>query len=184
MKRTVLIVLGLGALAFSSNVYAQTDAQLIEQSLLAAAPRRGRDDASVVKWAADHTYTTIKEGTNKIVCYSRADQRDRPPFAVQCTSFANLDRVAQNRRFRAVSTDAEGERALVAAAAQNGTRVAAEYGSWFRSMNGPDQASAGVHTTIAMPGATGASTGFPENREQGGAFIMAAGTSEAHLMVP
>ena len=64
MKRTVLIVLLFSALAFSSTVYAQTDAQLIEQSLTAA-PRRGRDDASVVKWAADHTYTTIKQGTNK-----------------------------------------------------------------------------------------------------------------------
>ena len=91
MKRMVLSVLGFGVLAFSANVYAQTDAQLIEQSL-AAAPRRGRDDASVLTWAADHTYTTIKEGTNQIVCYSRADQRDRPPFAVQCTSLANLDR--------------------------------------------------------------------------------------------
>ena len=183
MKRIVLIVLGFGALAFSSTLYAQTNAQLIEQSL-AAAPRRAREGASVVKWAADHTYTAIKEGTNKIVCYSRADQRDRPPFAVQCTSLANLERVAQNRRFRAESTDREGERALVAAAAQNGTRVKAEYGSWFRSMNGQDQASAGLHMTIAMPEATAASTGFPDNREQGGAFIMAAGTSEAHLMVP
>ena len=183
MKRMVLIVLGFGVLAFSSIVYAQTDAQVIEQSL-AAAPRRGRDDASVVKWAADHTYTTIKEGTNKIVCYSRADERDRPSFAVQCTSLANLDRVAQNRRFHAESTDRDSERALVAAAAQSGTRVKAEYGSWFRSMNGPDQASAGVHTTIAMPGATAASTGLPDNRERGGAYIMAAGTSEAHLMVP
>ncbi len=183
MKRMVLIVLGFGVLAFSSIVYAQTDAQLIEQSL-AAAPRRGRDDASVVKWAADHTYTTIKEGTNKIVCYSRADERDRPPFAVQCTSLENLDRVAQNRRFHAESTDRDSERALVAAAAESDTRVKAEYGSWFRSMNGPDQASAGVHTTIAMPGATAASTGLPDNREQGGAYIMAAGTSEAHLMVP
>lgn len=183
MKRMVLVVLGFSALVFSSSAYAQTDAELIEQSL-AAAPRRGRDDASVVKWADDHTYTTIKEGTNKIVCYSRADQRGRPPFAVQCTSLANLDRVAQNRRFRAESMDADGERALVAAAAADGTREAVEFGSWFRSMNGQDQASAGVHTTIAMPGATAETSGFPDNREQGGAFIMAAGTTEAHLMVP
>ncbi len=183
MKRMVFIVLGFGAVALSSHVYAQTDAQLIEQSL-AAAPQRGRDGASVVKWAADHTHTTIKEGTNQIVCYSRADERDRPPFAVQCTSLANLERVAQNRRFHAESTDPAGERALVAAAAQSGTRVEAEYGSWFRSMNGPDQASAGIHTTIAMPGATSASSGFPENPGQGGAFIMAAGSTEAHLMVP
>ena len=181
MKRTLVLVLGIAAV--SPNSYAQSDAELIGQAL-AAAPARARDDASVVKWSADYSYTTIKEGTNQVVCYSRADERDRQPFAVQCTSLANLDRVAQNRRFHAESADAAGERALVAAAAENGTRVAAEYGSWFRSMNGPDQASAGVHTTIAMPGATSASAGFPEDRSQGGAYIMAAGTSEAHLMVP
>ncbi len=183
MKSTVLIVLAFGALAFSSSVYAQTNAELIEQAL-AAAPRRAREGASVVKWAADHTYTTIKEGTSQLVCYSRADERDRQPFAVQCTSKMNLERVAQNRRFHAESTDAAGERALVAAAAANGTRVKAEYGSPFISLNGADQASAGRHMTIAMPGATAASTGFPDSRDQGGAFIMAAGTSEAHLMTP
>jgi hypothetical protein len=181
MKRIILLALGVAAL--STGAYAQSNAELIEASL-AAAPRRGRDDATVVKWAADHTYTTIKEGTNKIVCYSRVDQRDRPAFAVQCTNLSNLDRVAQNRRFRAESTDAATERALVAAAAENGRRENVEYGSWFRSMNGADQMSAGVHTTIAMPGATAASAGFPDNREMGGAYIMAAGTTEAHLMVP
>jgi len=181
MKRMLLFVFGIAAI--SPNAYAQSNAELIEEAL-AAAPRRARDDASVVKWSADHTYATMKEGTNEIVCYSRADQRDRPPFAVQCTVKANLERVAQNRRFRAESTDAEGERALVAGAAQNGTRVKAEYGSFFSSMNGPDQASAGVHTTISMPGATTASAGFPDSRDQGGAWIMAAGTSEAHLMLP
>lgn len=183
MKPIVFTVLGFGILLFTSSVYAQTEEQLIEQAL-AAAPRRGRDAATVVKWTADHSYTVIKKGTNSIVCYSRADQRDRPLFAVQCTNLTNLDRVAQNRQFRAESTNAAGERALVTAAAENGTRVPAEYGSWFRSMNGQDQASAGIHTTISMPGATKSSTGFPENGNQGGAFIMAAGTSEAHLMVP
>ena len=183
MTRTVLIVLAFGALAFSSSVYAQTNAELIEMAL-AAAPQRAREGTTVVKWAADHTYTTIKEGTNQIVCYSRADERDRQPFAVQCTNKMNLDRVAQNRRFHAESTDAAGERALVAAADADGSRVKAEYGSVWRSMNGADQASARVHATVAMPGATAASTGFPDNRDQGGAYIMAAGTSEAHLMTP
>ena len=181
MKRIFLVVVGIFAIAPHS--YAQSDAVLIEQAL-SAAPGRAGQNAAVIKWNADQTYTTIQEGTNQVVCYSRADERDRQPFAVQCTSLANLDRVAQNRRFHAESADAAGERALVAAAAENGTRVPAEYGSWFRSMNGPDQASAGVHTTISMPGATTASAGFPEDRSQGGAYIMAAGTSEAHLMVP
>ena len=181
MKRIVLLVLGVAALA--SSAYAQSNAVLIERAL-AAAPRRAREGAGVVKWNADHTYMTIKEGTNPLVCYDRSDERDRQPFAVQCTSKANLDRVAQNRRFRAESTDAAGERALMAAAEANGTRVKAEYGSPFISSDGAGQASAGTHMTIAMPGATTASSGFPEDRSQGGAYIMAAGTSEAHLMTP
>ncbi len=181
MKRMLLLALGI--LTISPSAYAQSDSELIEQSL-AAAPRRARDDASVIKWSTDHTYTTIKEGTNTVVCYSRADERDRPPFAVQCTVKTNLDRVAQNRKFRADSSDNDENGALVAAAGENGTREAVEYGSFFSSMNGQDQASAGVHTTISMPNATMASAGFPENRDQGGAFIMAAGTSEAHLMIP
>ena len=65
MKRIVLLVVGIAA--FATGAHAQSNAELIETSL-AAAPRRGRDDASVVKWAGDHTYTTIKEGTNKFVC--------------------------------------------------------------------------------------------------------------------
>jgi len=181
MKRVALLILGIATI--SPGSYAQSDAELIEQAL-AAAPTRARDDATVIKWSADHTYSTVKEGTNRVVCYSRADQRDRPPFAVQCTNMENLERVAQNRRFRAESSDAAGERALVAAAAQNGTRVTPEFGSFFRSMNGQEQASARIHQTIAMPGATTASAGFPESRDQGGAWIMAAGTTEAHLMIP
>jgi hypothetical protein len=183
MKRIVLIVLAFGALAFSSNVYAQTNAELIGMAL-GAAPPRAQESASVVKWAADHTYTTIKEGTNQVVCYDRTDERDRQPYDVQCTSKMNLDRVAQNRRFHADSTDADGERALVAAADKDGTRVKAEYGSFFRTFRGADQAGARLHQTIAMPGATTASSGFPDSRSAGGAFIMAAGTSEAHLMTP
>ena len=85
MKRVLFLVLGIAAI--SPHSYAQSDTELIEQAL-AAAPRRARDGASVIKWSADHTYTTIKTGTNKVVCYSRADQRGRQPFAMQCTSMA------------------------------------------------------------------------------------------------
>ena len=67
MKRILLLVLGIATI--SPNVYAQSDAELIDQAL-AAAPRRARDNASVVKWSPNHTYTTIKEGSNEVVCYS------------------------------------------------------------------------------------------------------------------
>ena len=181
MKRIVLIVLGI--LAVSTSAYAQSTADMIEQAL-AAAPRRARDDAGVIKWNPDHTYETLKAGTNPLVCYSRSGERGRPPFAVQCTSMANLDRVAQNRRFRAETADADAERAMLDAAEANGTRVTPEFGSVFISMNGPDQASARIHTTIAVPGATSESIGLPDNPRQGGAWLMNAGTSTAHIMTP
>ncbi len=181
MKRNVLIILGV--LAVSTSAYAQTTAEIIERAL-AAAPGRASQGAAVIKWSADFTYETLKEGTNRLVCYDRSGEPGRQPFAVQCTSVGNLDRVAQNRRFEAESGNPEGMRAMLDAAEANGTRVKPEYGSVWVSMNGPDQAGARVHTTIAVPGATTESTGLPDNRRQGGAYIMNAGTTTAHIMTP
>jgi len=38
--------------------------------------------------------------------------------------------------------------------------------------------------TIAVPGATTASLGLPDNGKAGGVWIMNPGTSTAHLMTP
>ena len=181
MKHIILVVVGVVSIQSSAN--AQAAAETIER-VLAAAPGRAREGTAVIKWQADYTYETLKEGINRLVCYDRSDERGRRPFAIQCTSVANLDRVAQNRRFRAESADAEEERAMVAAAEEDGTRVMPEYGSIWIHMDGRDRASARIHTTIAVPGATTASIGLPDNGSSGGAWIMAAGTSAAHIMTP
>jgi hypothetical protein len=181
MKRILVSILGL--LVFSADVDAQSTAQTVERALLAA-PARAREGATVISWNADYTYQTLKEGTSELVCYDRSGDSGRPAFAVACTARGNLDRIAQNRRFAVEGGDREGTRALVAAAADNGTRVAPVFGSAWMALSGDDLESARPHTTIAMPGATGASSGFPESGIGGGAWIMAAGTSEAHLMVP
>ena len=181
MKRMILIAVGL--LAVPANGDAQTDAQTIERAL-AAAPSRARDGATVVKWNADFTWVTVKQGTNQTVCYDRSGEPRRAVFDVQCTSLANLERVAQNRRFEAEGSDRQAVSALITAAEAAGTRVKVEYGSVWIAMRGDDQASAGKHTTIAVPGATTASTGLPENGRAGGAWIMGAGTAGAHIMTP
>ena len=181
MKRIVLIVLGL--LAVSISAYAQTTAEIIERAL-AAAPGRAREGTAVIRWNPDHTYETLKEGTNRLVCYDRSGEAGRRPFAVQCTSVGNLDRVAQSRRFQAETENAEAMQAMLDEAEANGTRVKPEYGSVWISMNGADQASARIHTTIAVPNATTESTGLPHNPRQGGAWIMNAGTTTAHVMTP
>jgi len=51
-------------------------------------------------------------------------------------------------------------------------------------MNGPDQEHARIHVTIAVPGATAQSTGLPDGPGKGGAWVMNAGTSTAHIMTP
>ena len=181
MNRIILAVLGV--LTLTAGAEAQNTAQTIERALMAA-PARGRDATSVISWNANYTHETIKEGTSQLVCWDRSGDPGEAAFSVICTALGNLDRVAQNRRFAAEGGDAAGTRALVAAADANGTRIMSVFGSPWLTLSGDGPASSRTHITIAMPGATEASSGFPENGRGGGAFLMAAGTSEAHLMTP
>ena len=180
MTRIAPIVLGV--LAVSTSALAQTTAETIDRAL-AVAPRQMREGATVIKWKPDFTYDTLKKGTNRLVCYDRSGEPGEQAFAVQCTSVGNLERVAQNRRFEAESDKAKRQ-AMLDAAEANGTRVKPEYGSVWYSMDGPDQANARIHMTVAVPGATTQSTGLPDNPKQGGVWIMNAGTTTAHIMTP
>jgi hypothetical protein len=176
------LALAVGLLAVSTSASAQTPEETIERALMAA-PRQMKEGATVIKWKADHTYDTLKKGTNRLVCYDRSGEPGQQPFAVQCTSIANLDRVAQNRKFEAM-TDKTARAAALEAAEKDGTRVKPEFGSVWLTMNGADKDHARIHTTIAVPGATTQSIGLPDNNKQGGVWIMNAGTSTAHLMTP
>lgn len=180
MKRIMIAVVGV--LAVAAGVEAQSAAQTIQQAL-APLPERAREGATVIRWNADHTYETLKEGTNTWVCYDRSGEPGRAPFAVQCTHRGNLERLAQNRMFEE-EQDREARQRMLDEAERNGTRVQPVYGSMWIAMNGQDMESAGIHTTIAVPGATSESTGFPSDRASGGAYIMAEGTSTAHIMIP
>jgi hypothetical protein len=177
-----MVLVVLGVLAISASALAQTKDESTERAL-AAAPQQMREGATVIKWKADGTYDTLKKGTNRLACYDRSGEPGRQPFAVQCTSIGNLDRVAQNRKFEAITDKAQRQAAIDAAEA-NGTRVKPEYGSVFYMMNGADQEHARSHVTIAVPGATAQSTGLPDNPKQGGVWIMNAGTTTAHIMTP
>src|SRR5256714_11526134 len=118
-----------------------------------------------------------------MVCYDWSGDPGKQPFAVQCTSLANLGRVAQNRKFDAI-TDKAARQAAIDAAEKDGSRVKPEFGSVWLTMNGPDKDHARIHTTVAVPGATSQSMGLRDNPKQNGIWIMDAGTSTAHLMIP
>ncbi len=151
---------------------------------LVAAPAPLRDQATVIKWKSDFTYDTLRKGTNNLVCYDRSGFPLMQPFAVQCTSLGNLPREAQNLKAEATGDRAKSE-AMLKAMEADGTRIKPEYGSVWYHYSGPDKDHTGAHhMTIAVPGATGATLGLPENGRGGGVFIMNAGTSTAHLMIP
>ena len=73
---------------------------------------------------------------------------------------------------------------LVQAAAKDGTRVMSEVGSLWYNFRGNSEATATRHSFVAMPGFGGNQGGLPEVRDSGGAWLMFAGTPEAHIMLP
>lgn len=171
-----------GALAVSTLAWAQAPADAVEKALLAA-PASLSKEATVVAFKPDYTYETVRKGTNNLVCFDRSGLPGQQPFSVECTSLRNLDRVAQNLKFEA-ETDRTKRQAALDAAEKDGSRVKPEYGSvWYR-LQGKDKDTARMHMTVAVPGATTQSTGIPDNGKQGGVWIMNAGTSTAHLMIP
>ena len=105
---------------------------------LLAAPANLKDQATVIKWKPDQTYTTLRKGTNRLVCYDRSGFPLQQAFSIECTMLGNLDRVAQNMKIEAL-----GDRAKAQAAfdelEKNGTRVKPEFGSVFYHIQGPEQ---------------------------------------------
>ena len=176
MKHTVLVLVGL--LAVSTSVFAQSPD--IDTPLLAA-PGNLREGATVIKWKPDFTYDTLRKGTNQLVCYNKSGMPKQQPYMIECTVLGNLDRQAQNLKFEAMG---EGAQAMFDAAEKDGTRAKPQYGSVWYHVMGPDKEHPRVHMTIAVPGATTASTGLPDKARQDGVWIMNAGTTTAHLMTP
>ena len=190
MKRIVTLALGLlmttaaGSAQQGAPAAGSTPQDPAIEKALMPAPRQLKEGATVIKWKSDGTYDTLKKGTNRLVCYDRSGEPGQQPFSVQCTSIANLDRVKQNLKFEAIA-DKTARQAAIEAAEKDGTRAKPEFGSVWLTMNAPDKEHATrVHTTVAVPGATAQSMGLPDNNKQGGIWIMNAGTSTAHLMIP
>jgi len=180
MKRMALLV--ACAAAVSASAFAQ--APMDVDTVLLAAPAGLRAATTVIRWKADHaTYDTVKKGTNRLVCFDRSGFPEQQPFSIECTSVANLDRVAQNLKFEA-GGDKTKTQAMIDAAEKDGTRIKPEYGSVFYHLAGADKDRARTHMTICVPGATTQTLNLPTTGAQGGVWIMDAGTSGAHLMTP
>jgi hypothetical protein len=155
----------------------------VDKALLASPPNL-RNQATVIKWnPADWTYTTLRKGTNNIVCFDKSGFPGQLPFSTECTMQGNMARAVQNMRFES-EPDRPKRQAALDAAEKDGSRAKPEFGSvWYHFM-GQDQATARTHFTVAVPGATATSMGLPDTGRGGGVWIMNAGSSTAHLMIP
>jgi|SRR4051812_4174551 len=196
MKRTVLFVLGLTALAapaFAQRGGGAPAAPLaleagasqadVDKALLAA-PAQLKAGATVIKWKSDLSgYDTLRKGNNKLVCFDKSGLPGQQAFSVECSSLGNLERAQQNIKFES-EADRGKRQAALDAAEKNGTRAKPEFGSVWYHLMGASQEAARTHMTIAVPMATKASLGLPEDGNQGGVWIMNAGTTTAHLMTP
>ena len=92
-------------------------------------------------------------------------------------------RVKQNLDAEALGDKMKSE-AQLADLEKSGKREKPAFGSVWYHLMGPSKEMARAHMTIAVPGATQASMGLPENGRGGGVWIMNAGTTTAHLMTP
>src|SRR5262245_32445129 len=154
----------------------------VDKALLAA-PAALRNQTTVIKWKPDSTYDTLRKGTNGLVCYDRSGFPEQQPFSIECTALANLDRESQNLKAEALG-DRTKTQAMLNEQEQAGTRVKPAFGSVWYHLAGPDREHARLHLTVAVPGATTQSLGLPDKPTQGGLWIMNAGTTTAHLMIP
>jgi hypothetical protein len=198
MKRTALVVFtvfaasaivmaqGRGAPAAPQPLEAGASQAEVDKALLAA-PANLKNGAMVIKWSDDRqSYTTLRKANegNRLVCYDRSGFPVQQAFSVECTQVGNLDRVKQNMTVEKAAGDRAKAEEQFAALEKEGKRVKPEFGSVFYHMQGPDEARGRGHMTVSVPGATMASLGLPENGRGGGVWIMNAGTTTAHLMIP
>jgi len=180
------------ALSFAAtDVDAQTPppAQQIAAAL-AAAPPSDRDGATVFGFAADGSMTTLRQGTNELICL--ADDPNREGFNVACYHESLDPFMARGRALRAEGVTDSGELAQRRwAEADAGTLSMPEVPAALYVMTGDGfDAAAGEVTNsflrwvIYTPWATPESTGLPAQPTGPGApWLMFPGTAGAHIMI-
>jgi hypothetical protein len=183
MKHVTFAVM-TACLGVASVASAQSDQEMIDRALLGAPAGMVRMNASVVKWGPDGKRVVIKQGTNDLVCWDQSVWPGQLPFSVHCTSSKSMDRVDQNRAMYYQYMTREAAEKAIKELETSGKRVLPEYGSGHYGLQGKDQASARAHVTIAVPNATAASMKVPDKPSTSGIWLMDAGTTGAHLMIP
>jgi len=170
---------------------AQTPAPAVQiAGALQAAPADERDGATVLGFRPDGSMTTLRRGSNSLVCL--ADDPSRDGWSVACYHESLEPFMARGRELRAQGVTDAGELAQRRwAEADAGTLAMPEEPAMLYVMTG-DGYDAGtdmvrngfVRWVVYTPWATSESTGIsPQPGAPGQPWLMFPGTAGAHIMI-
>jgi hypothetical protein len=157
---------------------------------LHAAPAGERDGATVLGFAADGSVTTLREGSNTLVCL--ADDPNREDWSAACYHESLEPFMARGRQLRAEGVTDSGELAQQRwAEADAGTLAMPEEPAMLYVLTGDGYDAATdvvsnpfVRWVIYTPWATAESTGLSAQPTAPGApWLMFPGTAGAHIMI-
>lgn len=151
-----------------------------------AAPEEMQAGATVQGWDASGTFTTLRDGTNELVCM--APDPDADAFEVSCHHRGLEAFFARGRELSAQGVTGN-ERTRTRWQEHEAGKLPIPYGSvnYILTGSGYDAADNTVvdpylRWTIYTPGATVESTGL-STQPTGGPWLMFAGTPGAHIMI-
>jgi len=178
------------ALAAASPLHAQrawsglSAEQQISAAVLAA-PADMRDGATVQGWDASGAYTTLRQGSNELVCM--APNPEAESFEVSCHHSGLEAFFARGRELSAQGVT-ENERAQTRWKEHEAGQLPIPFGSvnYILTGSGYDDATNTIadpylRWTIYTPGATPESTGL--STQPSGTWLMFPGTPGAHIMI-
>jgi hypothetical protein len=153
-----------------------------------AAPPAYRDSATVQGYDASGAFVTLRQGTNSLICM--APDPTHEDFEVSCHQSDLEPFFARGRELRSRGVTGKVRTQTRWEDITAGT-LPMPYGATnaILTATGFDTSTAEIHNpsirwVVYVPGATGASTGLPEQPTAPGApWLMFGGTPGAHIMI-
>lgn len=167
---------------------APLDPDLQVRLAVQAAPPGMRDDATVQGWAADGSFTVLREGTNTLVCL--APNPAAETFEVSCHHEGLEPFFARGRELSSRGVTGT-ERTETRWREFSAGELPIPYGgiNYILTGEGFDPATAEIQApylrwVIYTPNATAETTGLPERPAEAGApWLMFPGTPGSHIMI-
>jgi len=175
-----------------SSCYAQNGPSKEDQIAAAvlAAPEEFRNEATVLGYGSDGSFTTLRKGTNSMICL--ADDPNKKGFSVAAYHSDLEPFMARGRELRAEGKSGKEVFNIREEESKSG-KIKIPKGATLHILSGSDGKydpnsgkvnNAIYRYVVYLPWATTDETGIPEvPSTSGGPWIMNAGTHKAHIMI-